>query len=82
MPVHSPLNVESIVAISFVLALLWRSGTAKTKTGSVPSLVLAGLTAEGTTEINRVYHIDRGYESIDEKLNQLGANIERVKGSK
>ncbi|CAN5594346.1 UDP-N-acetylglucosamine 1-carboxyvinyltransferase [soil metagenome] len=46
------------------------------------ALVLAGLTAEGTTEINRVYHIDRGYESIDDKLNQLGANIERVKGSK
>lgn len=43
------------------------------------ALVLAGLSAEGTTEINRVYHIDRGYESIDEKLNSLGANIERVK---
>lgn len=43
------------------------------------ALVLAGLTAEGVTEINRVYHIDRGYESIDEKLNSLGAEIERVK---
>lgn len=43
------------------------------------ALVLAGLKAEGVTEINRVYHIDRGYESIDEKLNGLGANIERVK---
>lgn len=43
------------------------------------ALVLAGLQAEGTTEINRVYHIDRGYESIDEKLNMLGADIERVK---
>ncbi len=43
------------------------------------ALVLAGLQAEGMTEINRVYHIDRGYESIDEKLNSLGANIERVK---
>jgi len=43
------------------------------------ALVLAGLRAEGTTEINRVYHIDRGYESIDEKLNGLGAQIERVK---
>lgn len=43
------------------------------------ALVLAGLRAEGITEINRVYHIDRGYESIDEKLNLLGANIERVK---
>jgi UDP-N-acetylglucosamine 1-carboxyvinyltransferase len=43
------------------------------------ALVLAGLQAEGTTEVNRVYHIDRGYESIDEKLNALGARIERVK---
>lgn len=43
------------------------------------ALVLAGLQAEGITEINRVYHIDRGYESIDEKLNEVGARIERVK---
>jgi len=43
------------------------------------ALVLAGLTATGTTEINRVYHIDRGYENIDDKLNMLGADIERVK---
>ncbi|MFV0338643.1 MAG: UDP-N-acetylglucosamine 1-carboxyvinyltransferase [Chthoniobacterales bacterium] len=43
------------------------------------ALVLAGLAAQGTTEINRVYHIDRGYERIDEKLNDLGAHIERRK---
>lgn len=43
------------------------------------ALVLAGLQSEGITEVNRVYHIDRGYELIDEKLNGLGANIERVK---
>jgi UDP-N-acetylglucosamine 1-carboxyvinyltransferase len=43
------------------------------------ALVLAGLKAEGMTEINRVYHIDRGYEQIDEKLGGLGAHIERVK---
>jgi UDP-N-acetylglucosamine 1-carboxyvinyltransferase len=43
------------------------------------ALVLAGLKADGITEVNRVYHIDRGYESIDEKLNGLGAQIERVK---
>lgn len=43
------------------------------------ALVLAGLQAEGVTEISRVYHIDRGYEMIDEKLNSLGAHIERVK---
>jgi len=43
------------------------------------ALVLAGLIAHGTTEVNRVYHIDRGYEHIDEKLRSLGAEIERVR---
>jgi UDP-N-acetylglucosamine 1-carboxyvinyltransferase len=42
------------------------------------SLVLAGLVAEGDTEVNRIYHIDRGYERIEEKLQQLGAIIRRV----
>jgi UDP-N-acetylglucosamine 1-carboxyvinyltransferase len=42
------------------------------------SLVLAGLVAEGETEIERIYHIDRGYECIEEKLAQLGARIRRV----
>ncbi|MCW9095422.1 MAG: UDP-N-acetylglucosamine 1-carboxyvinyltransferase [Ignavibacteriaceae bacterium] len=42
------------------------------------SLVLAGLAAEGTTEVLRVYHLDRGYQKIEEKLKSLGANIERV----
>ena len=42
------------------------------------SLILAGLAAEGTTEVSRVYHIDRGYESIEKKLAQLGGHIERV----
>jgi len=43
------------------------------------SLILAGLAAKGTTEINRVYHLDRGYEKIEEKFSQLGAAIRRVK---
>jgi len=44
------------------------------------ALVLAGLKADDVTEIRRVYHIDRGYEHLDEKLGELGAQIERVKG--
>ena len=44
------------------------------------SLVLAGLAAEGTTEVLRVYHLDRGYQRIEEKLRTLGADIERVEG--
>ncbi len=43
-------------------------------------LILAGLAAEGETEISRVYHLDRGYERIEEKLSNLGAVIRRVKG--
>lgn len=43
-------------------------------------LVLAGLVAEGTTDVQRIYHIDRGYEHIEEKLRQLGADIRRVPG--
>ena len=45
------------------------------------ALVLAGLKADGVTEISRVYHIDRGYEHLDEKLSELGAHIERVKAA-
>jgi UDP-N-acetylglucosamine 1-carboxyvinyltransferase len=44
------------------------------------SLVLAGLIADGRTEIERIYHIDRGYEAIEEKLQQLGAKIRRTPG--
>ncbi|MBL9170390.1 MAG: UDP-N-acetylglucosamine 1-carboxyvinyltransferase [Verrucomicrobiales bacterium] len=43
------------------------------------ALVIAGMAAKGTTQVNRVYHIDRGYERIDAKLKALGARIERVK---
>ena len=42
------------------------------------SLVLAGLVAKGTTKINRIYHLDRGYESIENKLSACGAKISRV----
>jgi UDP-N-acetylglucosamine 1-carboxyvinyltransferase len=45
------------------------------------ALVIAGLAARGTTQVNRVYHIDRGYENIDGKLRQLGACVERIEES-
>jgi len=44
------------------------------------SLVLAALVAKGDTLVDRIYHIDRGYECIEEKLSQLGAKIRRVPG--
>jgi UDP-N-acetylglucosamine 1-carboxyvinyltransferase len=44
------------------------------------ALVIAGMAAKGATQVNRIYHLDRGYEKIDEKLKKLGARIERVEG--
>jgi UDP-N-acetylglucosamine 1-carboxyvinyltransferase len=45
------------------------------------ALVIAGLTAKGTTQVNRIYHLDRGYENMDGKLRALGARIQRVEES-
>jgi UDP-N-acetylglucosamine 1-carboxyvinyltransferase len=45
------------------------------------ALVIAGLAAKGTTQVNRVYHLDRGYENMDAKLRKLGARIERIEES-
>jgi len=42
------------------------------------SLVIAGLAAEGETTVNRVYHLDRGFERLEEKLSNCGAVIERI----
>jgi len=46
------------------------------------SLIIAGLVAEGKTEVSRIYHLDRGYDGLEKKLASLGANIERVKDKK
>ena len=43
------------------------------------SLIIAGLVAEGETVISRIYHLDRGYEKIEDKLNSCGSNIKRYK---
>ena len=42
------------------------------------ALVIAGLAAKGTTQVNRIYHLDRGYEQMDAKLRKLGAHIRRI----
>jgi UDP-N-acetylglucosamine 1-carboxyvinyltransferase len=44
------------------------------------SLILAGLAAQGETMVNRVYHLDRGYEAVEQKLAACGAEIERIPG--
>jgi UDP-N-acetylglucosamine 1-carboxyvinyltransferase len=43
------------------------------------ALILAGLAANGETEVNRIYHLDRGYEAVEQKLKNVGANIQRIK---
>ena len=43
------------------------------------SLVIAGLVAEGDTVVDRIYHLDRGYDRMEAKLRKLGADIERIK---
>jgi UDP-N-acetylglucosamine 1-carboxyvinyltransferase len=45
------------------------------------SLVIAGLVAEGETEIHRVYHLDRGFEALEAKLGRCGADVERIRAS-
>ena len=44
------------------------------------SLILAGLAAEGETKVRRIYHLDRGYEALEDKLRACGADIERIRG--
>jgi UDP-N-acetylglucosamine 1-carboxyvinyltransferase len=44
------------------------------------SLVIAGLVADGETLVQRIYHLDRGYDRMERKLRELGADIERIKG--
>jgi len=45
------------------------------------SLVIAGLAASGVTDVNRIYHLDRGFERLEEKLTACGANIVRLDGA-
>ena len=70
---------ESASMVRGVPALSGASVMATDLRASV-SLVLAGLAAEGETVINRVYHLDRGYERLEEKLGACGADIERIGG--
>ena len=73
-------EIESNTAICHGVAQLSGAQVMATDLRASASLVLAGCIAEGTTIVDRIYHIDRGYERIEDKLQALGANIERVKG--
>jgi UDP-N-acetylglucosamine 1-carboxyvinyltransferase len=72
------IRLEGNTAIIHGVARLTAAPVMATDLRASASLVLAGLVAEGRTEIERIYHIDRGYETIEEKLSQLGARIKRV----
>jgi len=73
------IRVEGGSAIIHGLSSLTGAPVMATDLRASASLVLAGLAAEGTTEVSRIYHLDRGYEKLDAKLTMLGAKINRVK---
>ena len=73
------INIEGHSAIVKGVPVLSGAKVMATDLRASASLVLAGLAAEGITEISRVYHLDRGYDRLDEKLSHLGAKIKRVK---
>jgi len=72
------IRLEGNTAIIHGVAKLTAAPVMATDLRASASLVLAGLIAEGRTDVERIYHIDRGYEAIEEKLAQLGAQIRRV----
>jgi UDP-N-acetylglucosamine 1-carboxyvinyltransferase len=76
------IRIESHTAIIEGVPQLSGAPVMATDLRASASLVLAGLVAQGTTDVQRIYHIDRGYECIEEKLRQLGAEIRRVPGAR
>jgi UDP-N-acetylglucosamine 1-carboxyvinyltransferase (EC 2.5.1.7) len=72
------IKLESNTAICTGSGQLKAAPVMATDLRASASLVLAGLVAEGETLVDRIYHIDRGYDHIEEKLSQLGATIRRV----
>jgi UDP-N-acetylglucosamine 1-carboxyvinyltransferase len=74
------ISIEGNTAIIEGVEKLQGAPVMATDLRASASLVVAALVAEGETEIDRIYHIDRGYECIEEKLQLLGAHIRRVPG--
>ena len=72
------IEVEGNTAVIRGVANLEGATVMATDLRASASLVLAGLVARGTTTVDRIYHLDRGYERIEEKLSQLGARVQRV----
>ncbi len=76
------ITIEGSVAITKGISRLSAAPIMMSDLRAGAALVLAALQAEGTTEIRRIYHADRGYEKLSEKLSALGADIKRVAGGK
>jgi UDP-N-acetylglucosamine 1-carboxyvinyltransferase len=72
------ITIDGNVAITQGVSKLIGTSVMATDLRASASLILAGLVAEGETVINRVYHIDRGYERVEEKFHRMGANIQRL----
>jgi UDP-N-acetylglucosamine 1-carboxyvinyltransferase len=74
------LSIEGNTVFSHGVESLTGAEVMATDLRASASLVLAGLAARGETIVDRIYHIDRGYECLEEKLSQLGATIRRLAG--
>jgi UDP-N-acetylglucosamine 1-carboxyvinyltransferase len=72
------IEISGNTAVVHGVSRLQGAGVMATDLRASASLVIAGLVAEGETRVDRIYHLDRGYECIEEKLAQLGARIKRV----
>jgi UDP-N-acetylglucosamine 1-carboxyvinyltransferase len=72
------IQLESNTAICTGIEKITGAPVMATDLRASASLVIAGLVAEGETLVDRIYHIDRGYDHIEEKLSQLGATIRRI----
>jgi UDP-N-acetylglucosamine 1-carboxyvinyltransferase len=77
---NADIKVEGHAAIIRGIAQLDGANVMATDLRASASLVIAGLVAQGVTVIDRIYHLDRGYEAIEEKLSALGAHIKRATG--
>jgi UDP-N-acetylglucosamine 1-carboxyvinyltransferase len=73
------ITVDGKLAVSEGVERLSGATVMATDLRASASLVIAGLVAEGETLVDRIYHLDRGYEKMEDKLRQLGADIERIK---
>ena len=72
------IDIDGHTAVVRGVAKLSGATVMATDLRASASLVIAGLAAEGETVVERIYHLDRGYERMEHKLRQLGANIERT----